>query len=128
MISFVNNCTRCFNSCLDHIFSRNSNFNDIESCIVRCNITDHFATTIQFGCDGINGFNNSNFENFNTHTYNFDFNYLNNLIPSEDWLALLNSTDVNIDLNIFNNKIHELTIKFASPISKKNNKYHKLKN
>lgn len=63
---------------------------------------------------------------FNRHKYNF--NFLNNLISGEDWLALLNYSDVNIALDIFKNKILKFINKSESPIFKKTNKYHKLKN
>lgn len=51
MILCINNYTRVSNnskSCLDHIFINNHLNNKIESYIIKCTITDHYATALNF--------------------------------------------------------------------------------
>lgn len=51
MISCIKNDTRLSNnseSCLDHIFINNHVNNIIESYIIKCTITDHYATPLIF--------------------------------------------------------------------------------
>ncbi|KAF0696164.1 RNA-directed DNA polymerase from mobile element jockey [Aphis craccivora] len=130
MISCINNYTRVSNnskSCLDHIFINNLLNNKIESYIIKCTITDHYATALNF-CynkplkNAIIDKNNSIHQK-----YNYNFDYLNNLIYSVDWFTLLNVEDVNAALDIFNNKINQLIVKSATLIPVKSNKYRKLK-
>ena len=48
-ISCINNSTRVTessNTCIDHIFFKNVESNKISSNILRCDITDHYATTL----------------------------------------------------------------------------------
>lgn len=50
-ISCINNYTRVTNTtktCIDHIFSKNIDLQCINSFILKCNITDHYGTIIQF--------------------------------------------------------------------------------
>jgi len=54
-ISCINNFTRVTessNTCIDHVFNRNVESNKINSIILRCYRTDHYAT-IQTLCDKI---------------------------------------------------------------------------
>jgi len=63
MVSYMNNYTNFFynfNSCLDHIFFKNSNFYDIKLYIIKSDITDHFAIAFQFKNDDIDRFNKNN--------------------------------------------------------------------
>lgn len=48
-LSCINNFTRVTdssNTCIDHIFIKNIESNKISSNILRCDITDHYATTL----------------------------------------------------------------------------------
>lgn len=134
MISCINNYTRVPNNSktyLDHIFIKNHINSIIESYIIHCTITDHYATVIN--CNYNKPVTNTSVYKSNLihQKYNCNFDYLNNLIYYEDWSTLLNVElsveDVNVALDVFNNRINELIFKSSTPIPIKPNKYRKLK-
>jgi len=127
-IPCINNFTRVTNhskTCIDHIFINNIDSDKINSYILRCDITDHYATILTLS--NIN--NNESYNHNKLFSNKIDINHLNLLIQTEDWYALLNCDNVDNMVEVFNTKINEF-IKYSS-ISKykiyKSNKTRKLK-
>lgn len=105
-LSCINGYTRVVNNsatCIDHIFVKNIAINKIDPIILKCDITDHFATIIYIDIGKIS---NTRVKN-NLKQYNIiDFVLLNNLLKNENWSCLSNNNDVDSLINIFNNKFN----------------------
>jgi len=88
----INNYTRVTSfsqTCIDHIFVNNIDTTKITPYILRCDITDHYATAVVFPI-----FNNHNKLNAlcnNSNISKININHLDFLIKTEDWLSCFNS-------------------------------------
>lgn len=124
----INNYTRVTSfsqTCIDHIFVNNIDSTKITPYILRCNITDHYATAIVFSI--FNNHNEPNALSNNSNIGKININHLDLLIKTEDWLSCFNSSNVDSMIDIFNCKMLEF-IKYSSTpinkiIQKKNAKY-----
>lgn len=115
----INNYTRVTNysqTCIDHIFVNNIDMTKITPYILRCDITDHYATAIVFPT--FNNHNNQNTLSNNSNKSKININYLNLLIKTEDWLSCFNFPNVDTKVDIFNSKMEEF-IKYSSISSEK---------
>jgi len=113
-IPCINNYTRVtsyFQTCIDHIFINNIDSNKITSYILRCDITDHWATAIVIQTSNNHKYHNSLSENYNIN--NININHLDLLINTEDWLSCFNSSNLDTMFDIFNFKMQEF-IKYSS--------------
>jgi len=95
------------------------------SYIIKCNITDHYATALFIK-------NNSSIKDFIDYLpkakYKIDFIHLNMLLKTENWDTYLNSTSLDESFDKFNLKISEF-IKLSSSnyiVSNLKNKNKKL--
>lgn len=94
-VMFSHNCIWCINNytrittnsitCIDYIFIKNININNLQALILKC----HQKTKYE------NVFNKIN------------INYLNTTLKTENWTSILDSKCPDNALNIFNTKINE---------------------
>lgn len=114
-LSCINDYTRVVKNlatCIDHIFVKNFEIDNINPIILKCNITDHFATIIIIEDAKINTTHTEN--NLKQYT-KIDFVLLNNMLKDENWSCLSNYCDVDTLINIFNNKFNYY-INFSSTV------------
>jgi len=71
--------------------------------VIKCVITDHFATIINIDCGKINTTHTKN--NLKQYT-KIDFDILNNMLKDDNWSCLSNISDVDTLIGIFNNKFN----------------------
>lgn len=94
-ISCINNFTRVTessNTCIDHIFVKNVESNKISSNILRCDITDDYATTLMLSDEMFKVQNNC--QNLK-YIKNINIGLLNKLIILENWCSTMSFDDVN---------------------------------
>jgi len=84
--------------------------------ILRCDITDHYATAIVFPI--FNNHNNHSTLSNNSNLRKININHLDLLVKTEDWLSCFNSSNVDSMVDIFNSKMEEF-IKYSSISSDK---------
>jgi len=102
----INNFTSVTNLsgfCIDHIFIKNIKINKVNSYILRCDITDHYATILMLSDLYTN-------ENVPTYTFKSDMintSHLDLLIKTENWYSRLDYENVDIMIEVFNSKLKE---------------------
>ncbi|KAF0754630.1 RNA-directed DNA polymerase from mobile element jockey [Aphis craccivora] len=90
-------------SCIDHIFIKNIKINNVNSYILRCDITDHYATILTLSDLYTN-------ENVLIYTFKSDMintSHLDLLIKTENWYSCLDYENVDIMIEVFNSKLKE---------------------
>jgi len=103
----INNITRVTNlsgSCIGHIFIKNININQVNSYnILRCDITDHYATILMLSDLYIN----ENIPSYTIKCNRINTNHLELLIKTKNWNSYLDYDNVDIMIKAFNSKLKE---------------------
>ncbi|KAF0706991.1 Reverse transcriptase domain-containing protein, partial [Aphis craccivora] len=128
-ISCINECTRITNhssSCLDHIFTKNINSENIQAFIPKCKITDHFGTIVLVE-NYVNNINDCHTSQNKTRT-KINIKLLNLLISSQNWNDIIDRNNIDKSFQHFLNKIEEMiNMSSFNHVFKMSNKYKRIK-
>lgn len=128
-ISCINESTRITNhsrSCLDHIFTKNINSDNIQAFIPKCKITDHFGTIVLIE-NSVNNIKDCHTSQNKTRT-KINIKLLNLLISSQNWNDIIDRNNIDKSFQHFLNKIEEMiNMSSFNHVFKKSNKYKRIK-